>query len=168
MVERLSTLQTFQLGIATILDKQADLQRTQLELANGKKILSPADDPSAAVKVLDIEEDLARVDQFGRNAVIARGQLAQAETALSQIGVVLQRVRELAIQANNATQSPETRNAIAVELSERLDELVGIANTRDANDEFVFAGFQARSQPFTRSGNAVTYNGDDGQRFLDI
>lgn len=168
MVERLSTLQTFQIGIATILEKQAELQRTQQELAAGKKILSPADDPSAAVKVLDIQEDLALVDQYGRNATLARSQLSLEESALSQVGVVLQRVRELAVQANNAVQNPESREAISVELSERLNELVAIANSRDGNDEYLFAGFQARSQPFTRTGNDVSYNGDDGQRFLDI
>ncbi|MEO1079339.1 MAG: flagellar hook-associated protein FlgL [Pseudomonadota bacterium] len=168
MVERLSTLQTFNLGVATILDRQAELSRTQLEVATGRKILSPADDPSGAVRILDIQEDLALVDQYGRNASLARSQLSLEETALDQIGVSLQRVRELAIQANNATQSPETRAAISVELSERLDELVAIANSRDGNDEYLFAGFQARREPFSRSGNVVSYNGDDGQRFLDI
>jgi flagellar hook-associated protein 3 FlgL len=168
MVDRLSTLQVFQLGINTILNKQAELSRTQEELAAGKRLLSPADDPSAAVKVLDIEEDLALVEQYGRNATLARGQLALEESALSQAGNVLQRVRELAVQGNNATQSPETRDAIAVELRERLNELVAIANTRDGNDEYLFAGFQARSQPFTRVGDSVNYNGDDGQRFLEI
>ncbi|MEE4280188.1 MAG: flagellar hook-associated protein FlgL, partial [Halieaceae bacterium] len=133
MVARLSTLQTFQLGIATVLDKQAELQRTQLEVASGKRILTPADDPSTAIKVLDIEEDLALVDQYGRNASLARGQLAAEENALDSIGVAIQRVRELAIQGNNATLSPEDRAGIAVELDQRLDELVALANTRDGN-----------------------------------
>ncbi len=168
MVDRLSTLQTFQMGLSSILAKQAELQRTQQELASGKKLLSPADDPAAAVQVLDIQEDLALVDQYASNATLARSQLSQEESALSDIGIVLQRVRELAIQANNASQSPESRAAIAVELDERLDELLSIANRRDGNGEYLFAGFQAGSQPFTRSGNEVTYAGDDGQRFLDI
>ena len=89
MVDRLSTLQTFQLGISTILEKQSELQRTQQELASGKKLLSPADDPSAAVQVLDIQEDLALVDQYGRNATLARSQLSLEETALSQVSSVL-------------------------------------------------------------------------------
>lgn len=168
MVERLSTLQTFTLGLNTILERQADLQRTQQQLATGKRILSPADDPATAVQVLDIEEDLALVDQYARNASLASGQLAQEESALEAIGLSIQRVQELAIQGNNATLSPEDRQAIAVELDQRLDELVALGNKRDGNDEYLFAGFQARSAPFSRSGNTVTYSGDDGQRFLDI
>ncbi|MEM0955691.1 MAG: flagellar hook-associated protein FlgL [Pseudomonadota bacterium] len=168
MVDRLSTLQTFQLGLASILEREAELQRTQQELATGQKLLSPADDPSAAVQVLDIEEDLALVEQYGRNATLARSQLSLEESALSQLNIVLQRVRELAIQSNSAAQTPETRNTIAVELNERLNEMLAIANSKDGNDEFLFSGFQSRTQPFTRQGNTVSYQGDDGQRFLEI
>ena len=168
MVDRLSTLQIYQSGISTILDKQADLARTQLELSSGKRIQSPSDDPSGAVKILDLEEDIRLVDQYQRNASLAQGQLSVEESTLSGVNNVLQRVRELTVQANNATQSPETRASIAVEVKARLEELVALANTRDANDEYLFAGFQAQTQPFTQQGGAVVYSGDDGQRFLDI
>lgn len=168
MVDRLSTLQIFQSGISTILDRQTELARTQQELATGRRILSPSDDPAGAVRVLDIEEDLRQIDQYQRNASLAESQLAFSDSALSSVTDVLQRVRELSLQANNATIGPEGRAAIAVELDSRLEELVSIANTRDANDEFIFAGFQAQAQPFTQSGGEVTYNGDDGQRFIDI
>ncbi len=168
MVDRLSTLQIYQSGISTILEKQADLARTQLELSTGKRILSPSDDPSGAVKVLDLEEDIRLVDQYQRNASLAQGQLAVEESTLGSVTNVLQRVRELAVQANNATQSPETRASIAVEVTARLEELVALANTRDGNDEYIFAGFQAQTQPFSQQGDSVVYSGDDGQRFLDI
>ncbi|WOJ96651.1 flagellar hook-associated protein FlgL [Congregibacter brevis] len=168
MVDRLSTLQIFQSGISTILERQADLARTQQELSTGRRILSPSDDPAGAVKVLDIEEDLRQIDQYQRNASTAEGQLAFEDTTLSSVTDVLQRVRELSLQANNATIGAEGRAAIAVELDSRLEELVSLANTRDANDEYIFAGFQAESEPFSQSGGQVTYNGDDGQRFIDI
>jgi len=168
MVDRLSTLQIYQSGISTILEKQAELARTQLELSTGKRILSPSDDPSGAVKVLDLEEDIRLVDQYQRNASLAEGQLSVEESTLGSVNTVLQRVRELAVQANNATQSPETRASISVEIKARLEELVALANTRDGNDEYIFAGFQAQTQPFIHQGGSVNYSGDDGQRFLDI
>lgn len=168
MVDRISTLQIYQAGISTILERQAELARTQQELSTGKRILSPADDPSGAVKVLDLQEDIRLVDQYQRNGSLAEGQLALEESTLSNVNTVLQRVRELAVQANNATQTPETRASLAVEVRARLEELVALANTRDANDEYIFAGFQAQTRPFTQVGGNVTYGGDDGQRFLDI
>jgi len=168
MVDRLSTLQIFQSGISSILQRQAELDRTQQELATGKRILSPADDPSGAVRVLDLREDIARVDQFQRNASIAEGQLALEESTLANVTNALQRVRELTVQANNATQTPQSRAAIGAEIRARLEEVVELANTRDANDEYLFAGFQSQTRPFTVEGGNVTYSGDDGQRFLDI
>ena len=165
---RLSSVQIFQQGISAILEQQSRLQQTEQQLATGKRLLTPSDDPVAAVQILDISEDLAQVDQYNRNGDLAEGQLALEESVLADVGNVLQRVRELVVQANNASQSPETRRSIGTEIAARLDELLALANTRDASDEFIFAGFQAQTEPFVRQGNTFTYQGDDGQRFLQL
>jgi flagellar hook-associated protein 3 FlgL len=165
---RLSSVQIFQQGISGILDQQAKLNQTEQQLATGKRVLTPSDDPVAAVQIMDITEDLELVDQYSRNGDLAEGQLALEESVLADVGNVLQRVRELVVQANNATQSPETRNSIATEIEARLDELQSLANTRDANGEYIFAGFQSNTEPFARQGNSFSYNGDDGQRFLQL
>ena len=165
---RVSSVQIFQQGISAILMQQQKLSETEQQLATGRRILTPSDDPVAAVQVMGITEDLERVDQYQRNANLAMGQLAQEETALADTGNLLQRVRELVLQANNATQTPETRSAIATEIEARIDELLGLANTRDASGEYIFGGYQSLSQPFSRQGGTVTYAGDDGQRFLQV
>ena len=118
---RLSSVQIFQQGISAILDQQAKLNQTEQQLASGKRVLNPSDDPVAAVQILDITEDLKLVDQYSRNGDLAEGQLALEESTLAEVGNVLQRVRELVVQANNATQTPETRNSIATEIEARLD-----------------------------------------------
>lgn len=165
---RMSSVQIFQQGISAILMQQEQLARTEQQLATGRRILSPADDPVAATQVMDITEDLERVDQYQRNANTAEGQLALEETVLADAGTLIQRVRELVLQANNATQTPETRRGIAAEVEARIDELLGLANTRDAGGEYIFAGFQSQSRPFSRQGGDVTYAGDDGQRFVQV
>ncbi|MFT6285458.1 MAG: flagellar hook-associated protein 3 FlgL [Alcanivorax sp.] len=164
---RLSSLQIFQQGISAITAQQSRLTDTQQQLATGKRILTPSDDPAAASRILDISEDLRLLDQYARNGNMAQAQLSQEELVLADVGTLLQRVRELVVQANNATQSPESRGSIGTEISARLDELQALANTRDSNGEYIFAGFQADTQPFTRQGS-VTYNGDAGQRFLQL
>ncbi|MFK7828964.1 MAG: flagellar hook-associated protein FlgL [Congregibacter sp.] len=168
MVDRISTLQVYQTGVSSILQRQADVSRTQEQLASGRRILSPSDDPSGAVRAQGLEEDLRQIDQFQRNASLAEGQLALEDSTLGSVTQVLQRVRELTVQANNASLGPEERGSIAIELDSRLEELVSLANTRDANGEYIFAGFQARNTPFSVSAGAVSYAGDDGQRILDI
>ena len=165
---RLSSVQIFQQGISAILDQQAKLNQTEQQLSSGKRVLNPSDDPVAAVQILDITEDLKLVDQYSRNGDLAEGQLALEESTLAEVGNVLQRVRELVVQANNATQTPETRKSIATEIEARLDELEALGNTRDGNGEYIFAGFQSAVEPFSRQANNFSYNGDDGQRFLQL
>lgn len=165
---RVSTTQIFQQGITAILNQQAQLNRTQEQLATGRRVLSPADDPVAALQVLDITEDLERIEQYQRNASLAEGQLALEESTLGSVGTLIQRVRELVVQANNASQGPDTRAGIATEISGRIDELRSLANTRDANGEYIFAGFQSQTEPFSSQGGAVVFNGDTGQRFLQL
>lgn len=165
---RVSTTQIFQQGISAILSQQAQLNKTQQQLATGQRVLSPADDPVAALQVLDISEDLERIEQYQRNANLAEGQLALEESTLGNVGTLIQRVRELVVQANNASQGPDTRAGIATEIAGRIDELRSLANTRDANGEYIFAGFQAQTEPFSVQGGATVFNGDTGQRFLQL
>ncbi|MCB1666986.1 MAG: flagellar hook-associated protein FlgL [Porticoccaceae bacterium] len=165
---RLSSVQIFQQGISGILEQQAKLQHTEQQLATGRRVLTPSDDPVAAAQILDITEDLELMDQYQRNGNLAETHLRQEEAVLDDVGNLLQRVRELVVQANNASQSPETRQAIAVEIEAQLDGLQALANSQNADGDYIFAGFQNTSEPFTKQGNTYSYNGDDGQRLLQV
>ncbi|MEP3855480.1 MAG: flagellar hook-associated protein FlgL [Porticoccus sp.] len=165
---RLSSVQIFQQGISGILDQQSKLAKTEQQLATGKRIQVPSDDPVAAVQILNLNEDMALLDQYQRNGNLAEGQLALEDTVLANVGNVLQRVRELVVQANNASQSVETRRSASVEIEGLLEQLQSLANTRDSEGEYIFAGFQADSVPFTRQNGQYAYQGDDGKRFLQL
>jgi flagellar hook-associated protein 3 FlgL len=94
--------------------------------------------------------------------------LQDEEVALQSVNNVLQRVRELALQANNATQSNETRGLIAVELREHLNQLVQLANQQDGQGRFLFSGNREETTPVTIGAGGFTYNGDQGQRETQI
>ncbi len=165
---RLSTAQIFQQGVSAILDQQSRLSQAQQQVSTGKRINSPSDDPVGSARVIDIGEQIAIAEQYERNAGLAINQLGLEENALVSVENILQRVRELTIQANNDTLSPENRESIAVEIRTRLDELVALANSKDANGDYLFAGFQKASQPFSLNNAVVSYNGDQGQTFLQV
>lgn len=165
---RISTSLFQQQAIDAILGQQAQVSKTQQQLASGQRILTPADDPAAAARLMDVRETAEKISQFKRNADGAEARLSQEETALAGVGNLLQRVRELAVQANNGSQNNETRGMIAKEVRQRLDELVGLANSQDASGEYLFAGFKGRTQPFTQEGGNFTYHGDQGQRLIQI
>ncbi len=165
---RVSTLGAFQNGLGLMQRLQSALDHTQRQISSGRRILTPSDDPVASARAIGIRESIARLDQFDRNANIATNRLAQEEVALQSANDVLQRVRELALQANNGTQSNESRAQIAVEMDELLDQLVQVANQKDGSGAFLFSGNLLDTQPVSRGALGFVYNGDQGQRFIQI
>lgn len=165
---RISSSGTFASGLAAMQRLQAALDQTQRQISSGRRILTPSDDPIASARSLEIRESIGRLEQFDRNANIAGNRLAQEESALGSVNNVLQRVRELALQANNATQSNESRRLIAIEMRQQLDQLVQIANQKDGNGSQLFAGNLESTTPVTRMGATYSYNGDQGQRLIQI
>ena len=165
---RISTAMFYRQGANAMSEMQSSLVRTQMELASGKRMLSASDDPVGAARLIDINATLDRTDQYQRNANMARNRLATEEQSLTDVEKILFRVRDLAIQANNDTLDSQTRGYIASETSEALEQLVQIANTRDAEGNFLFAGFSSQTQPFAQSAGGIAYNGDQGERQIQI
>lgn len=169
MSTRISTSFMFARGVDMMLKKQFDLSNTELQLASGQRILKPSDDPSASVQILDLKEAQAKLEQYQRNAVAAEAKLAQEESALEGVENLLQRVRELVVAGNNDTLSQENRSALAAEIRQHIDNFMQLANTRDANGEYLFAGFRTDTAPLSHDGvGGFTYNGDQGQRVVKI
>ena len=165
---RVSTLGMFRQGLSSMQELQALNARTQEQIATGRRILSPSDDPVSASRALKLRDSLSRFDQFDRNSNMAMSRLQDEEVALRGVNDVLQRVRELALQANNATQSNESRSLIAIEMRQHLDELVRLANQKDGSGRFLFAGNLDETTPVVLSGGSYAYNGDQGQRQIQI
>ena len=166
---RVSTNQLQDVAINSILDQQSKLSNTQRQISTGERISRPSDDPVGAARIIDLRETLDTTRQYQRNIQEARARLTIEEGVLDGIGDTLQRVRELAIQANNASQTPETRVFISREMEQLLEQLLGMANARDNNNEFLFAGSLTAFKPFSRRADgSYAYQGDDGQRMLQV
>jgi len=150
-------------------DAQQRFAKTQTQVSTGQRVNSPADDPAAAARIAQLNASIARLDQFKSNADFARNQLGLEENALGSAIDNLQRVRELAVQANNAPLADSDRAAIATELQQRLDALRSIANSTDVDGRHLFGGYNENGTPFTvGAGGAVVYNGDQGQRSVQV
>ncbi|RMG35619.1 MAG: flagellar hook-associated protein 3 [Gammaproteobacteria bacterium] len=168
-MQRIATPFLFAQGVDVMLKKQVDISRTELQLASGNRILRPSDDAAASVQLLDLKESKARLEQFQRNAEAVSARLRQEETALEGIGNLLQRVRELTVQGNNGSLSADDRQAIGAEIRQHLEGFIQLANTRDANGEYIFAGYRTDTPPLTHDGvGGFTYNGDEGQRVVKV
>lgn len=166
---RISTTGFYQRGIDAILDQQSALSKTQLQLATQKRVLTPSDDPVAATLIEAFKTELASLERYKQNATTAKGYNEQSDSILDTFTTALGRVRELILLAGNGAYDALEREALANEAQERLEELVGIANSQNSEGEYLFAGFRTDVKPFARdvAGNFV-YGGDNGQRQIFI
>ena len=145
------------------------MNKTQQQVSTGLRVLTPSDDPIAATKILQLQQDQALRDQFSKNMTGAEGRLKLEETQLGSITDNLIRVRELTIQAGDGAYSLTDRQAINFELKELLGSTVNLMNSTDAGGEHLFGGFKGSSEPFQPNVNGrYDYQGDEGQRFIAI
>src|SRR6201991_5148868 len=113
---RISTSWSAQQAVNTMLDRQYDMSQTQLALGNGKAIQTPADNPAAAARAVDISSASAQNDQYTRNIQSASTRLQTEEGARASAGNILDRIRTLTLEGVNGTQTDESRQSIATEL----------------------------------------------------
>jgi flagellar hook-associated protein 3 FlgL len=167
---RISTQSMSALAVSSMVDQQAQLAKLQAQVASGKKVSTPADDPVAAVHILELERAQSESEQFGKNSDQVKSRLTQEEQALADTSTLLQRVRELAVQAGNtATLSNSDRQSLAAEMVQRRQQLTDIANRKDGSGEYLFAGLSTQTQPFSNSaGGNVVYQGDQASRVVQV
>ncbi len=174
---RISTNQIYDQTAASVSRSQGDLYKLQSQLASGRRILSPADDPVAASRALVLTQSLEVNAQYAENQSTASSQLGLVDGQLSSLTDLLQNVREKVVQAGNTVLSSSDRQAIATELEARFGELMGIANSQNGAGDYLFSGYQGATQPFALSSAAAippaitapaAYSGDDGQRLLQV
>lgn len=165
---RISSSTLYDVGVTSLNEQLAKLVKTQQQIAAGKRILTPEDDPSGAALAIEEEKALGVVNQFVANISRARSTLSLEEAVLSGSGRVLQDARQLVINAGNPTLNAANRAALATTLRSHYDELLAQANSKDGQGGYLFSGYKTSTQPFTQSTGAGVYAGDQGQRQVQV
>lgn len=161
---RISSLQIFNIANNSIRDASNAIAKTQQQLSSGQRILTAADDPVGAAKTLQLEHNLSRIEQYGKNIDLAQNNLSLQETTLNSVTSLLQRVRDLAVQAGNtATLRPEDYTNIATEVNARMGELQDLLNTRNTYGDYIFAGYKGSQKPFVGTPmTGFSFQGSEG------
>ena len=165
---RISSNTLFDSNVTLLGQQQTRLLQTQQQIASGRRILTASDDPVAAARALEISQSDAMNNQYAANRTMARHKLSLAESNLQSVTSLLQDVRTAVVGAGNGTFNKSDRQTIAADLSGRLQELTGLANSTDGAGNYLFAGFQSRTQPFVNTTAGVGYFGDGGQQNMQV
>ena len=171
---RVSNGMIFDAGVASINRQTSSLLHLQQQVASGRRILTPSDDPVAAARALEVTQASDVTAHFKQSQNFASSAMGLEEVQLSSAGEILARVRELVVQGGNSSLSATDRKSIAIELRARFDEMLGIANVTDGTGNHIFAGFMGTTKPFggtiesILAGGEIDYGGDDGRRKLQV
>lgn len=169
MTIRLSTSQIYSRGLNAMLDVQKAANKTQQQISTNKRVLTPADDPIAAARILQLKQEKANTNQFNNSLSTLNNRLQREETAIAGISDQIQKAQELIVQSGNAALNSGQRKFIAVELQSLVDGIAQLMNSKDASGEYLFAGNQGKTQPFVKAADGrYTYQGDEGQRFVQV
>jgi flagellar hook-associated protein 3 FlgL len=169
---RITTNLIYNQNLRSIDTNQGNLVDIQQQLATGKKLLRPSDDPVGAAQVIRLTEELDKITQYQRNNDLTSSALEQQETALRSINDVVNRARVLTVQSGNGILAGQDRKAIGAEIEQIRDQVLDLMNTRNASGDYVFSGYQSSNQAFefnpSASGDKVSFLGDDGENQIQI
>ena len=165
---RLSTQSLYSQNLNNLLSRQSQIGRLQQQISSEVKLTQGKDDPVGMAAAHRLDHLQAALEQFGLNALRVDHHLRLTENAMGDTNDVLNKARELAIQANSGTLTPDDRKAIASEVLQLRKNLISIANRDDGNGRRLFAGNRDGVVPFTDTATGVIYHGDDGHNSVEV
>ena len=165
---RISSNTIYNNAVANMDQQQVLINQTQQQISSGQRMQTAADDPAGAARALIVTQTNAMNTQYMANGNAAQGTLSLASTALQSATNLIQTMQSEVIQAGNGSYSNTDRSSIATQLSSQLQQLVGLANSTDSSGNFLFSGFQTKTQPFANTPAGIGYFGDSGQLNVQV
>ena len=166
---RISTSTIYATAVDSMQTQTGRMLQTQQQISTGRRILTPADDPVAAAQALGVSQSQSINAQYGTNNGSASDSISLEESTLGSLTTLLQNVRAITVQAGDAALSQSDRASLAQALRGSYQDLLGLANTTDTSGQYLFSGYQGGIRPFSETApGAVLYNGDQGQRLIQV
>ncbi len=165
---RIASSTIYENGTRQLSTLQSSMAKTQQQIATNRRMLTPADDPIASARALEVSQSKSVNEQFGINRQNARAALSEQELALTGVTSLIQDVQDIAVKANNGVLTTADRESLAVELAGHIEDMFGLANSTDGSGNFMFGGFKTETAPFLQASGGAQYLGDQGQRMLQV
>lgn len=160
MSERITSAMVASSVLKDITSSLATMERSESELASGKSILEPSDNPYGSGHAIELQSQLDGLSSYESNIQDGISWENTASSALTSINDLVQRTRELVVQASNGTLNEGDRRSIATEIEQMTEAVKQDANTQYAG-QYVFSGSLTNTAPYEQGAND-TYQGNNG------
>ncbi|WP_070968780.1 flagellar hook-associated protein FlgL [Vibrio sonorensis] len=169
MLNRISSFHNYQSVQNDLRRQEHAVHHNQAQLASGKKLMSPSDDPLATHYIQNINQQSEQLRQYMDGIVLSRNRLEHHEVIVANTESFADEAKRTVMEMINGALSPEDRFAKKRELEEIANNFLNLVNVQDESGNYIFAGTKPKNQPFfkDRDGNVV-YAGDDYQRKMKI
>jgi flagellar hook-associated protein 3 FlgL len=158
---KISTNLLFERGAAQMSNVQSQLAKSQTQLAQGKQVINASDAPNQAATIQRLQSILNRQESYQNSLNTVKTRLQGEESALQSVSDLLVRAKEVAVQGANDTLNPGDRKALATEMQALRDQMLSLANTKDSNGNYLFAGSRVKQPAFSETANgSPVYLGD--------
>jgi flagellar hook-associated protein 3 FlgL len=158
---KISTHLLFDRGSAQMSTVQNQLAKSQAQLAQGKQVINASDAPNQAATIQRLQSILSRQDSYQSSLNTIKSRLQGEESALQNVSDLIIRAKEVAVQGANDTLNAGNRQALATEMQALRDQMLSLANTKDSNGNYLFAGSRVKQPAFSETANgSPVYLGD--------
>lgn len=150
----------------TDLNAQLELMfKAQRQLATGKRVLSPSDDPVAISRIAKYKAEISSIDEYERVINTAKNYNSAIETAINDFKNILIKAKQLAVQGSTDTLTATDRLALAQNVDALIQRSIDTVNTKVAG-RYIFGGFKADTAPV--NSQTGLYQSDTNLQYLDI
>ncbi|KHE07700.1 flagellar hook-associated protein FlgL [Citrobacter braakii] len=168
---RVSTQQSYVSMTQSFNDLSSDLSHVVTQMATGKSILLPSDDPIAATRITQLNRQQSALDQYQTNIDSASAGMSQQESILDGVNNDLLAIRDDLLEAANGTNTAESLSSLGQDIQSMTEAMVSALNYQDEDGHYVFGGTVNDQPPIVavdEDGDGVTdsytYQGNDDHR----
>ena len=168
---RVSTQQSYVSMTQSFNDLSSDLSHVVEQMATGKSILLPSDDPIAATRITQLNRQQSALDQYQSNIDSATAGMSQQESILDGVNNDLLAIRDDLLEAANGTNTADSLASLGQDIQSMTEAMVSALNYQDEDGHYVFGGTVNDQPPIVavdEDGDGVTdsytYQGNDDHR----
>ncbi len=140
----------------------ARMSQIENQMSTGRSINKPSDDPVGVTYALRYRSELSSNGQYQDNVGSALSWLSFSDKMLDQAGTIMNRIKELTVQATSGTNTQSGLDSINNEVVELKNQLINIGNSQ-INGKYIFNGQNYNKQPYqdaALAASALTDSGD--------